>query len=274
MELKFIKKYISEDIDFRLPNTILHEVPTMDRANLNEFILHTVPTEKVAKYLTGCFNFTDYSNFDNEKNYGIIVVPRDEFIQLFIREKDEEDIKKIMGKMGWFCSARNLFSFSRIRLIDTEKKISDSGLFGLQFEKKFNDDETIDVKSECNFLYHYTLKMLLGKIDKIGLIPKISTWDLFGGEGKKYTNKLYKNTNDIVNSGKIYLFKEKRRRAFFSADYFKQKNNFVRDKEFVCLKIDVKKLPDNIKFYEDPKQEGAVYTYDNIPPTAIEIEKV
>ena len=50
MELKFIKKDISEDIDFRLPNTILHEVPTMDRANLNEFILHTVPTEKVAKY--------------------------------------------------------------------------------------------------------------------------------------------------------------------------------------------------------------------------------
>lgn len=270
MELEYRRRKISGKMGIELPNDVLCEVATMDRINLNEFILHTVDAEKVIKYLISGWNFSTYEDFDAHENYGIVIYrhpsPNRELIQLWIREKDEETIKEIMGKMGWFCGARDLYVWNP--KADSGHKFTNSGLFGLQFEKKYDNDETEDVLSE-KYIYHYTSKSLVNKIKQTGLVPKMSSWVLFGGKGKDYTSKLYKNTSDSVNYGRIYFFKEG---AMVNPEkYFASKTTSKEGKEYVLLRITTEKLPEGIKFYDDPKQSGAVFTYDNIPPEAIEV---
>lgn len=247
-----------------IPNTVLNEIFTMDRINLDEMIYHTIPSERVVRYLKGCFNFADPDDFDIDENYGIAKIAEargTEVIQLWIREKDEEDVKKIMGKMGWFCLGRATTGmYARPKV---------AGLLRLQFEKKFDNDKTEEVL-EHPYLYHYTTAKAYKKIKRIGLVPKMTSWDLFGGKGKDYTNSLYKNTNDDVNYGRIYLFADIPDKGD-PKKYFGDKNSLAKNNEFLLLKIDTKKLPKDIKFYQDIKQTGAVFTYDNIPPSAIEL---
>ena len=113
------------------PSDELTEIMTMDWINLDEVIYHTIPSERVARYLTGCLNFTKPEDFDVNENYGIVKIDEargTEVIQLWIREKDEETIKKAMGKMGWFCPGRATTGMY------AKPKVA--GLLKLQFEEK------------------------------------------------------------------------------------------------------------------------------------------
>lgn len=258
-----IQKAVDETVR-PIPSDVLNEIFTIDRINLDEMIYHTIPSKRVVRYLKGCFNFADPDDFDIDENYGIAKIAKlrgTEVIQLWIREKDEEDIKKIMGKMGWFCLGRATTGmYARPKV---------AGLLRLQFEKKFDNDKTEEVL-EYPYLYHYTTAKAYKKIKYIGLVPKMTSWDSFGGKGKDYTNSLYKNTNDDVNYGRIYLFADIPDKGD-PKKYFGDKNSLAKNNEFLLLKIDTKKLPKDIKFYQDIKQTGAVFTYDNIPPSAIEL---
>lgn len=56
---------------------------------------------------------------------------------------------------------------------------------------------------------------------------------------------------------------------------FRDKTEHLDDNEYTILQIDIKKLPENIKFYSDPSipDGNGVYTFDNIPNYAINIYK-
>lgn len=260
---RIIKDTVNEKIA-TLPNTVLNEVLTMDRINLNEMLLTTVPAKKVVSYLISGFNFATYDDFDNEKNYGIVVQVKENIIQLWIRPNDEEEVKKIMGKLGWICGGRDIYKF---RATKVGCYADDIGLFGLQFERKFDEDATDDV-FERDFIYHYAPSEALGKIQKQGLVPKTNTWKLFGGEGDTDKNIRYKNVNDDISHNRIFFFLDEPK--IDKEDYFKTKSN-GKTTETTLLMIDTGKIPFDIKFYKDPKQIGAVYTYENIPPKAIKI---
>ena len=46
--------------------------------------------------------------------------------------------------------------------------------------------------------------------------------------------------------------------------------NIISHQDFHILGINLEKMPSNVKFYYDPNAYGSVFTYDNIPPSALE----
>ena len=258
-----IRKAIDEKVS-TLPPDVLREVVTMDRINLNEMLYNTVPGKKVVAYLKSGYNFEEYYDFDPHDNYGMVeLIPTrsgTECIHLWVRPKDEEAVIKLMGKLGWVCMVRDLIN----RIMSPGPKVN--GFLGLQFEKKFDDDETDWVMS-LDYIYHYVPTKILGKVMHMGLVPKVGSWALFGGGGKQYTDHLYKNVNDDVEHARIYFFTGEG--AVNPREYFSGKANSLSE-DYTLLRISTKKLPKGIKFYKDMKQGGAVFTYWNIPPSAIE----
>ena len=44
--------------------------------------------------------------------------------------------------------------------------------------------------------------------------------------------------------------------------------------EYIAFLVDLSKVPKDVKFYPDSNCKNGVYTTDNIPPTAISMEKI
>lgn len=125
------------------------------------------------------------------------------------------------------------------------KTYMESKYLNITFNKNFDFQEKgIKLK-----LYHLTDKKFIDKIKKNGLTPK--------------STKMIDNHPD-----RIYLFED----IDDLNDFSKQKSFYSKEFEPITLKINTKVLP-KLKLYLDPKYPNtdAYYTYDNIPPYAINI---
>ena len=117
------------------------------------------------------------------------------------------------------------------------------------YEPKFEEEE-VDVG---DFLYHITNAKHLDGNKKIGLCP------------------YHKNTFFSFPS-RIYFFKEStpferiRQAAKSLYEFSKGEHN---DGKYAILKIDVNKLPENVRFHVDPNMSNGLYTTSNIPPSCI-----
>ena len=101
------------------------------------------------------------------------------------------------------------------------------------------------------------------KILNIGLTPKT--------HNKKfnYPDRVYFFLNEPSYDEWIDIIEE-----FYSAELkaykMRQTNNLPYEGSYTVLSIDTEKIK-NTDFFYDPNAENCVYTYDNIPPEAIEV---
>ena len=123
----------------------------------------------------------------------------------------------------------------------------------MEFESKYTDD--ISKYLQCGkYLFHISPIKYKDKILNIGLIPK--------SKNAKYGFPY-----------RIYLAYSQPRAMSLAPDLesvSRYAGGFPNN-SYCLFRIDISKLPRNIKFYRDSKYQGGCWTYDNIPPEAIKL---
>ena len=122
----------------------------------------------------------------------------------------------------------------------------------MSFDPMFQDDITDEIL-KYDFLYHITPKYNIDAIMSNGLEPR-SENTYFQYPKRLHILKGNLDLNQIYNIG-IQLFNAN--------------NNPKNDGNYILLAINVKELPDSIRFYYDPRYEGGYYTKQMIQPNLV-----
>lgn len=151
-------------------------------------------------------------------------------------------LKHILNTCGYF-------------LTKDEKYYNDCILY--QFEPKFGNDVTDEIMEKYKFLFHATPFVNLTKIMKIGLIPKSKSTSFF------YPDRVHCMIGNHLTDEQLAALKDVQKD--------RARTDIQDNNQYIILRVDVKKLPKNMVFFIDPKMKDAIYTYDTIPPEAINV---
>jgi hypothetical protein len=184
------------------------------------------------------FSMIDEVSVVDSIDRGILLV----YIVKKINEKTLNYILKTANILGYypagFGDEFKYYKFNKNDILNIE-----SGLkYKIFFEAKY--DKNVHIKKD---LYHVTTRDKFKKIQRVGLTPKSMS------KISEHPDRIYLAVNlqgvEFIRAGlkKHYL-----------------------NRELITLKIDISKIRDH-KFMNDPNFEPyGVYTYQNIPPIAIE----
>ena len=258
------KKYKKKPIlvETKIMDSIIFDVPFF----INEGLIETYDIEKVVTTLADIYNLelglcylgdflTNKTKYDGlidkttvpttKEDVIVIILPNNEYLYV-----NKEQIDKKMNKYGWFYSASKTLTFKG-------KPYNDWII--LQYEEKYGTDVTeyIFNNKSIKFLYHLTSNKNIKKILKNGIVPK------------------YTERNDFKNPDRIYFFIKEidnYTTSIISNSFNNSRNDKQQTNEYCLLEIDKTKLDKNIKLYIDPRMKNAVYTFDNVSPSAITIK--
>lgn len=218
---------------------------------INEFITRSIDIKKVLSQLNNRFKL----KFDNaiigsgfNLNALLIQFKYNQFNNL-------NSINKFMDTMGWYpayLEKGGNYEFDNVYARSINKKE-----FGIFYEPKF--DNQIDRTKLGNIIYHATPDILLKKIQLLGLTPKTKSKISHHPE-RIYFLKTLKEAEDIC----ITLWNNIPNKTQDLIEYY------------YVLQIDIMKLRNDIKFYNDPNfymGDGAIWCFQNIPPNAIKIKE-
>jgi hypothetical protein len=178
-------------------------------------------------------------------------------------------INEILYKLkilGWYCSMLDgkAYSEKTYNKFIIGKIKSKAPWLSLRFESIHS--QSIDLKDRgIEKIYHITTLDVVEKIKKFGLSPKNGIKNIF------HPKRIYFLTNlDNVNTLSVILYKTDK----------KNPNNDLTLKENTekyLITVNVKDLKSNVTFFNDPEigdNGEAIYTYFNIPPNILKIEKL
>lgn len=151
-------------------------------------------------------------------------------------------IKEDMEHMGWFVSVMTYVT-------------DPNGVnwFKMQFEPRYQKDQTEEIKRLYTILLHLTPLSNLGSISRNGLTPRCENSTF------KYPNRVYMFSCDATESDINSMGN-----ALATTSAHKG-HNF----RFVMLAINCNALPDDIRLYYDPNYKYGVFTETTIPPQYI-----
>ena len=121
----------------------------------------------------------------------------------------------------------------------------------MRFEPNVQEDESNRIK-QYGILLHMSPTGNTEHIMKEGITPQSKN------KYFNYPNRVYLFKGDIQ-----YIFLKRFGRGMARA------NGLPDSNAYTVFEVDTEKLPDNIKFYEDPNLDEGVYTEHTIPPSAI-----
>lgn len=174
---------------------------------------------------------------------------------LFIDEliKNISKVNKIMDALGWypsFINHKNGGKYSAVisNMLDFKNVV-------IKYEAKYD----MEVKVTSSYLYHVTPDIKYIKIKMNGLNAKTQS-KLSDHPGRIY---LLDPEEDPDIKGTVLET---------AIEIFNNYENKDKSKEMYVLRINMSKLR-KLKFFEDPQFDlgNAVWTYENIPPYAIEL---
>jgi hypothetical protein len=216
---------------------------------ITEF-LSTIPPEKTSQQLFSQIGDANIVGYDYTADPGHLQIQVGTFTKEFV-----DKLVKFMDKFGWYPSfIRDHEGFDEYTGKFSSKFNDSIGRENviIVFEAKY--DEEVDVSNEP-YLYHVAPDIVYNKIKLIGLTPK--------------------NKGKLANHpGRIYLLANRNTNVFGQMLYQLWDTSSNKDliNKMYVLKIDNSQLK-NYKFFKDPNFdiEGteAIYTYQNIPPSAI-----
>lgn len=208
-----------------------------EEQNLNEGLIKTYPPETTLRYIKGLYNLKDeqIACIDSRaKEAG----DESKKFAVFIKNTKElvDSIKKAFDLCGYTLSIENYIGENVL----------------LQFIPKYSGEIT-DKVQEIGHLVHITPVYNKESILKNGLSPRLKN-------------------NMFIHNGRIYFFPNDRRLYreihFQMDDFEKNLKNKRNNQVWTLFTITVDKLK-NTKFFFDPNYLYGIYTYDNIPPSAI-----
>lgn len=226
--------------------------------------LHTYPTDSVIRHLLGTFHlakgqrkyFRDtefYQGYvEKRKNHNhcdviLLVIPKDSYDLL-------KSIALSMEKScGWFLAC--------------QLKINVQNMEAWQFEKKQDNDVTSEVH-QSQYLFHYAPTSRIQKILHVGLVPQRTTWNAFVLDDKHTFEDDRGQHYGWKTVQRVYAFVDKPQDSFEKMNFSQEKDVFTDS--YTLLRIDISKIRNDMKFYSDPRAVNAVYSLENIPPSAIE----
>lgn len=215
---------------------------------IKEF-LYTVSIPKTIEHLKKQFSINAEPGDNDEQTITL-------WFEEVMTEKRIFNVNKFMDKFGYYPST--VLNYGGTYENGIKRAIGNPNI-RIVYEAKY-DKEIILTKP---YLYHFTPDIAWTKIKNIGLTPKTHS---------KIAN----------HPGRIYVLEDIHNLNDFSVEvedigFMLWNNSKTKDrvKEVYLLRIDVSKLPKDIKFFKDPNfmVGDAVWTYRNIPPNAIEVLK-
>jgi hypothetical protein len=218
----------------------------MSEQIITEF-LYTVHPEITAKQVVKQAGYGIYINHSENK----ITLTFDTLTKEYL-----DKVNKVMDKFGWYPSYidnKNGGKYST----NIDNFIGKHEIV-IEYEAKYDTQAKLDSK----YLYHLTPDILYPKIKISGLTPK-SQSKLSNHPERIYL--LNPTDDDDMEEIAITLWNS-------------ISNNKLKDSigDYYLLRIDTSKLP-NHKFFEDPNfwmGNGAVWTYQNVSPSIISIDKL
>lgn len=197
-------------------------------------------------YYDGSYN-SDGILYNNEISVLVLVMPNEFY--------DTEKIKKFMTTCGWILAQEKEYY-----------KNNNYTVYSFQKNKEIKNIELPD------FLYHLTPETKIKKILKNGLVPR--TTNIMSNRPERvylYTEKMGMGSFRMFANA---LWKAQLEKTMnlngLSKQEIADKLGQPRTVKYVLLEINTSKCND-LKIYGDPDMDGAVWTYDNIPPQAIRI---
>ena len=190
-----------------------------------------------------------YHPIDNNKTPIIdFYINKSDFYDIEYGKTAYEELQKIINNLGYFISSK--------------KELENIIIYVIQ--PKFIIDITnvvYDLNNNDGILYHITPLKNYNKIKKTGLIPKRNNYRL-----ENYPDRIY-----------FYLKTQENKLIDLTKDL--SRNTDI--KEWVILKIDLKTRGSYIendkstmyRFFDDPKSQYGVFTYENIDPLCITLFK-
>ena len=213
------------------------------RDTLMEGLIHTYPVGRTISYVKSYFGMDDGQIYAVEAENGIehivVIVP--------VIGNNVELVKKAMDLCGYYLGAPK------------EEYIKPNTWAHLQFEPKFQKDDTERIRNEESVLYHVTPKYNMKKIQRIGFSPRTKN-GLFN-----YPDRVYFLRGSCDDS-EITAIAEQLRDANSSEG---------NDGKYVLFTVDVNMIPSDVPLYLDPNYPYGVYTGSNIKPdTIVSVEEI
>ena len=203
---------------------------------LMEGYFETYPSEKVEKYLKK--RYGKYAYIDRFENDNGVWVFR---IGIYNDEEGIKVVDKDMALCGYFPSMKEI-----------------KGEMIYMFYEPRHQDKINDLVQDEEYIYHLTRTVRVEKILKNGLSPKT--------HNKKFTypDRIYFFLHEPNKEECLLLMKQ------FYVEEAKTPDKKIYDGPYTLLAIDTEKVKE-CNFSYDPNAFECIYTYDNVPPTAIEV---
>ena len=233
-----------------------------DMADLDIVFTKTDINPYLRQYGVGSINEGLIVSYDAETVQDII---RRKFClperQVIIKKVDDNGASTdiIVIVLNWSTSSEEIGEIRRTMrtcgYFESQSKMNFEKYMALVFEPRFANDVTKAVFDQCEFMYHATPSIFADRILQKGLEPRMKSTAF------TYPSRVYMVRN--LSQKSIELLKkiqnERGGKVLFD-------NN-----EYTILSIKIGKLSSNVRFFMDPIAPNSVYTYDNIPPKAIEV---
>ena len=243
-----IKKLVKESLSKKIiipkesVNNIFSLYENKKENILMEGIFKTYPPEKVLKYLKKRYGDAAIINiFDGDNDEKVFVIKTGDI------DYNQDIIDKDMFLCGYFPSF-------------VEKN---NGERTIQYEPRYENVINNIVEDE-EFIYHLTPTNKVKKILQIGLTPKTNNKKFV------YPDRIYFFLYEPCKEDCLFLMQQ-----FYEETFKSYKMGISKEVtyngSYTLLAIDTEKITEKCNFFYDPNAENCVYTYDNVPPEAIEI---
>lgn len=213
--------------------------PFLPKQFLMESLNDTLPPDEVVRKILNKYNLDKRLVKKVEKFNKIFV-----YVVTAAIGENQKLIENDMELMGYY-----LGRYGKEYLIDGVKYIQ------MQFEPycQLQKDETDEIKSQCNVLYHWTPEYNIESIMGQGLIP-LHENPIFNYPPRTYLVKDNCDSEYLLNFGNALCVTNKN-----------PKNNG----SYVLLSVNIKNLDDSIRFYYDPNFGYGVFTEQAIPKESL-----
>lgn len=209
------------------------------KLNLDEGLVKTYPIDVVEKYVRNYLGLTGDKQGLLRRVNG---AQGSQVLQFLVFENfnNYDELLKKIGKVMALCGYSLSFETTE-----------DDGRYKyrlLQYEPKF--ENVVDIK-QWKTIVHITPERHLKKIVENGFSPRWNN-SLF-----KYPPRVYFFKGDISSDKVIGMA-----RSMDNA-------NGGKNEQYVFIMVDTSKIPENVRFFVDTTYENGIFTYENIPASAI-----
>lgn len=203
---------------------------------LSEGLIKTYPLGSTIRYIKDYFKLSDDEiypiNAENGREQIAIKVP--------IVDDNLERVEKAFTLCGYYLG------------FPKKEALKPNTIYELQFEKKYDDVFSKQLRQHESILYHVSPTYYAEKIKHIGLTPR-SRNGVFDYPDRTYF---------IIGSAKKII-------PHVVSELDVSLTNKMNNGKYCVMTLDLKRIPENIKFYLGPNSKYSVYTYENIAPNVI-----